>query len=297
MKSNPTKLIDPRTVLLAIPTHSGQIHAECLGGMVACGGLFAAFFPVAECSHPGLARNTIADHFMRSNFEWLVSVDADTGFSVEDFQYLMQPCDLDADYDAPGMAEPTRTTIALGSPGRPLDEKMLGAADLLVCAEYRYKKDQIENVHLGMGFVRIHRSVFECLQKLEHEKNEAHFELLRAAQDLEKLQSECDVKGDSNTSIALSFSIDTIKKNLPEPGGGPRLWNVMRDGRVFWDYFPSGPIISTLVPTSDWKGEDHGFFTLCMLAGINPRIEKRTRLVHFGRKGYVYGPQKDSGGQ
>jgi hypothetical protein len=57
---------------------------------------------------------------------------------------------------------------------------------------------------------------------------------------------------------------------------------------MLYDFYPQGAMISALVPEVSYKGEDHGFFTLCMLAGIIPRIETRTRLIHIGRKAYPY---------
>lgn len=55
------------------------------------------------------------------------------------------------------------------------------------------------------------------------------------------------------------------------------------DGQIVYDYFPSGAQAS-----GHWLSEDHGFFTLCQIAGIVPRIETRTNLVHWGRHGARY---------
>jgi hypothetical protein len=43
------------------------------------------------------------------------------------------------------------------------------------------------------------------------------------------------------------------------------------------DIFPSGPGMNGAYAT-----EDRGFFFLCQLAGLVPRVERRTKLVHYG---------------
>jgi hypothetical protein len=274
-------IIDPRKVLLAMPCHSGRNHAELTGALISTANRFHAFFPLMECSHPSLARNVIAEVFMNRfpQCEWLVCVDDDIAFHPEDLDILLEPCDLSADYDKPGMQQPTRVTTSLAIAGESLDNTTIGAADALVCAQYRYKRDEYDVVNLGMGFVRIHRSVFEQLQKMEHPKNPD-------ATEYEELLHR--LSANSESAGLSQRDIQTLEACRPGPGGGPRLWQAQRDGRVIWDYFPSGPILSTFIPTADWKGEDHGFFTLCMLAGVFPRIETRTRLTHIGRKGYHY---------
>jgi len=108
-------------------------------------------------------------------------------------------------------------------------------------------------------------------------------------QELERLLDE----GSADDALMAARALVAGKE---DKAGQPRLWQTSWQGRTFYDFFPSGPLISQFVPTGEWKGEDHGFFTLCMLAGIVPRIETRTRLVHIGRKGYPYfGPQTGGG--
>jgi len=248
-------MLDPRKILVSITCHDGRLMCETAGSIISCAGLYAAVTMPAECSNVSLVRNIIADRFINSSFEWLVCIDSDIAFSREDFLTLLQPIDLNAAYqedndfdfnDAPaviGSSIPTPTRIDTGT-----DSGTRAMADVLVCAEYPFKNDDLEPVKLGMGFVRIHRSVFRMLQELKHP--------------------------------------DT---------GEPRLWQCSHKGRIITDFFPTGPVISTFVPTAEWKGEDHGFFTLCMLAGLIPRIETRTQLTHIGRKGYPYAGPGGSG--
>jgi hypothetical protein len=298
-------MIDPRSILCAIPCGDGRTMAELTGCLVTSANRFGALTTPSECSHVGLVRNMIAASFMDSNFEWLLCIDSDIVPKPQDFNFLLEPCDLETEYLGPeddpedaGPNAPPRPSRVMCSlvmtpkKGKPLDLNLRGkgAADMLVVAEYAYKRDTCDPVKLGMGFVRIHRSVFEALQALEHPKNPLAAEYDAALSELDDW-----AKGEG---YALPQSVlDVLKRSRPDPGGGSRLWSGTRDGRVLWDYFPSGPMISQYVPTAQWKGEDHGFFTLCHLAGIIPRIETRTRLIHIGRKGYAYEGPDSGGGQ
>lgn len=243
-------MIDPRTVYLAMPCADGRMMAETTASLLRINGRFAQFSFPSEVSHVSLVRNYIADWFLQSGLDWLVSIDSDIAFDPEDFNLLMEPSS--DEWKSWSEAPPTQTSIfeITGrdpeSPSKFIRKETL--ADLLVCAEYSFKNDNLEPVKLGMGFVRIHKSVFAKLMDLEHED------------------------------------------------GAKRLWQMTFRGRLIADFFPSGPLLNQLVPTAEWKGEDHGFWTLCHLAGLFPRIERRTRLTHIGRKGYVY-QREGSGAQ
>lgn len=323
-------MIDPRTVLVAIPCHDGRIMSETAGSLQQCVGLYAAVSMPAECSHVSLVRNLIAGQFLASPFEWLVCVDNDIAFSRRDLELLLEPCDPSAEYledfeasDAlpAGVARfnhnleaaarpprPTRTTLGLSvDPKAGYDVKMVGAVDLLVCAQYSYKNDNLEPVQFGMGFVRIHKSVFKMLEALKHDGGPT-IEVQR--HEFERLRERLRVL---RGYLALSDSERDTYPNPPpvlkpeeftglfdsaeDKAGTARLWQTSHKGRLYTDFFPSGPILSQFVPTAEWKGEDHGFFTLCMLAGIIPRVETRTRLIHLGRKGYPYLGPDGGGGQ
>lgn len=284
-------MIDPRTVCVAIPCYSGRNICELTGSIWTWQGLFAALSMPAECSHPSLVRNIIAGQFLASNFEWLVCIDDDIYPTRHDLELLLQPTDPQAVYfedpDAVcgashSTAQPTRIAVALVEDGqRDLNCKKAGAADVLVNGEYCYKDDELKPVKFGLGFTRIHRSVFRTLEALEHPANPLLPEYDRALKELEDWATTVD--------RALPESVlETLRRSRPDPGGGPRLYQTQHKGRLYTDFFPSGPLLSQFVPTAEWKGEDHGFFTLCMIAGIVPRIETRTRLMHMGRKGYQY---------
>ena len=312
-------MLDPRTIMLAMPCYDCKMMAETAGMLAQCGRMFSAIHLPSECSHVSLVRNIIAGNFLQSNFEWLVCVDSDISFRKEDLEYLLEPCDTAQHYIGPeeglitdehlrlgALPRPTRTTVAqlldLAIP----DSRTVAAADVLVCAEYSYKDDELAPVRFGMGFTRIHRSVFETLANMKHDGGptvEVRRDLLEELEDayLER-ESIGDQPGDPNYGVtpktpALGDIIKRLIETRTESAGTARLWQCSHKGRLYSDFFPSGPLISQFLPQAEWKGEDHGFFTLCMLAGIVPRVETRTRLVHIGRKGYPYLGPDVGGGQ
>ncbi len=299
-------LINPTSVYLAIPCADGRLMSETAGSIAQCMGLFGALSMPSECSHVSLVRNLIAAQFLATPFEWLVCVDNDIRFTREDYELLLQPRDPDTKYFPPqskahsmiiaadAQPEPTRIDTATASGTRT-------RADALVVAEYPYKNDLLEPVKLGMGFVRIHRSVFRTLETLKNDRGTvnvpgANWDEIRnlcvAAEDADF----DDIADVSRRLEEIASVVGQTVLSAEDTRGGSRLWQTSWQGRQFWDYFPSGPLVSQFVPTAQWKGEDHGFFTLCMLAGLVPRIETRTRLVHIGRKAYEYaGPDVGAG--
>jgi len=257
---------------------------------------FGGLTTPTECSHPSLVRNIIADTFLRSPFEWLVGVDADIVAGPADFEMLLEEIDSDEHYVTPEepvgsverslapnrIPQPTRVLARLAS--HPVDSPTMivqGECDALVNCEYAYKREPFEAVQFGLGFYRAHRSVFSVLQQLKHRDN-GRVEVDRAL--LEQLLS-----GENQYPFKAGGLVHQIRQSITSQADQPRLWQVTHEGRVFHDYYPSGPIIDLHVPNGAWKGEDHGFWTLCHLAGLIPRIETRTRLIHLGRKGYPYG--------
>jgi hypothetical protein len=106
---------------------------------------------------------------------------------------------------------------------------------LIACAEYSRKVDTLDPAQFGLGFCRIHRSVFKMMDDAVNDE------------------------------------------------GVPRIGSFIWKGEVYQHYFPNGPGFDGI-----WFGEDTGFFHLCRLIGVTPRIERRTRLIHIGRKAYPY---------
>jgi hypothetical protein len=312
-------VIDPKTVMVGIPCHDGRLMTETCGMLITCRDLYGGMTLPTECSHPSLVRNIMADTFLRSSFEWFVGIDSDIVPARQDFLYLLEETDPSIDYFVEGDGDgdcapgapprPSRVEASivltdLGDIARQKKVESRALADVLVCAEYAYKEDEFKPVQFGGGFYRVHRSVFSVLQQLTHADDgrvEVHRKQLeRVINDMKSYLIGPDEIRRPMTQkdiVELNDQIDKLTASFSAQAGTPRLWQVNHRGRMFYDYFPSGPLVSQLVPQGEWKGEDHGFWTLCMLAGLVPRIETRTRLLHIGRKAYPYlGPDPLRGG-
>lgn len=88
--------------------------------------------------------------------------------------------------------------------------------------------------------------------------------------------------------MALGFarvhrSVFERLRDVVNSDGQPIVNAFFHKGEQLHDYFPTGAQGS-----GHWLSEDHGFFTLCKLANIVPRVETRTRLIHWGRFGARY---------
>lgn len=231
-------MIDPKTVLIATPTHDGKVEAGYAGGLagaMAAGYAGSVSFLMGN-SDIGAARCHIAHQFLQSPFEWLVCIDADIQFSVKDFGMLMS---VAPDIQVGADQEWLRYSRLGDKPGELISSEGVAqfqyAPELAVCAEYARKTEGREPVRFGLGFARIHRSVFERLNALNHE---------------------------DGTEAVEQF---------------------MHQGQLVREYYP-------MVTMGDGRrcGEDGGFWTLVRLAGITPRIEQTTRLIHWGRQAYPY---------
>lgn len=228
-------MIDPTSVLVMVPTYDGRNEWATTQGLAAifanrmAGGLAG----LPGCSNVALARNMCAHHFLRSNLEWLVFIDADIGFTPDDFAILME--------------YPRKA----GPPIPPINQELHDAATLItikafatwktpaiVTAEYARKSEGAPPARLGLGFARIHRSVFAALNALNLESGEA------------------------------------------------RVDSFQYEGQQVFDYFLCG------CSEHRWLGEDTGFFSLCRLADIHPRVEQRCQLVHVGKKEWPYSAQE-----
>lgn len=220
-------MINPLSVLVCTPSLDGKVECGYAGGLASAGAehLFGNMAFLNSCSHVAHARNQMVAGFLQSQFDQMVFIDADIGFSAQDFKYLMNYPQVK------GQAAPVP----------PDQDEFDGAATkdasgeaLISCAEYSRKTEAHEAVRLGLGFCKISREVFVALDKLKEED------------------------------------------------GRPSIDQYMSNGSLISDYFISGS------RQGRWLGEDQGFFILCHMAGIVPRIEQRTNLMHVGRKVYAY---------
>jgi hypothetical protein len=205
--------IDPKSILVAIPTHDGKIWADCAGGLGHCIAQqkFGNFYFHVQGSCINHIRNQIAGIFMRSQFEWLMCIDSDVGFTAQDWDLFWE------------------------------------GEELIATAEYPKKDGSNLPVTFGMGFVRIHRSVFERLMSLRMDDAGGVIQ---------------DPRSDAGHDLVSRY---------------------YEKQHIECDFYRTGASSD-----SRWMAEDFGFWSLVHLAGIKPKIEKRTKLKHWGVKCYEY---------
>jgi len=121
---------EPQKVLLACPVMDFRIDIACVMGImevvIAGAGAVTPTFRGGQ-SNIRLCRNELAHKYLRSDCDTLVFVDSDIGFTARDFAYLME-----------------------------------GEEQVVICP-YAKKVLGMPPVDYGMGFCRIHRSVFEAM--------------------------------------------------------------------------------------------------------------------------------------
>ena len=120
-------------VIVVIPAYDSRIEVACVAGLMQCMPYFER--PLFWCgmSNIALARNELAHLFVEkfTNYEWLMMIDSDTGFGVDDWRLLWEG-----------------------------DEE-------IVLSEYARKTLGDKPVQFGLGFTRVHRSVFERIRELK----------------------------------------------------------------------------------------------------------------------------------
>lgn len=129
--------VDPRDICLAIPSKMSSLDVMCVKGLcniIGSGRLANQPMFLYGGSNVGAVRSMIAHQFMnKTTAEWLVMLDDDIGFGLEDWDYLFED----------------------------------HAGELAVVAEYLQKIDGQRTIaHFGCGFARVHRRVFELLTEL-----------------------------------------------------------------------------------------------------------------------------------
>ncbi|MGH7743757.1 MAG: hypothetical protein ACREQ5_02920 [Candidatus Dormibacteria bacterium] len=122
------------TVMVGIASYDWNVDVECMGGLMQCMQWYAQPAIYKGMSAINLARNVIAHLFVeKTKYEHLVFVDTDIIFMPSDWHLLWE-----------------------------------GPEDL-VTAEYAKKILGLPPTKFGLGFTRIHRSVFEKIKDLRTE--------------------------------------------------------------------------------------------------------------------------------
>lgn len=131
-------MIPREKILVAMPVHSYLIDAGCVTGLLSCAPFYARPFIFSGNSSIALARNEIAHVFVEKmpEHDWIQWIDADTRFTPADWQLLWEETDK---------------------------------KELIVCAEYARKFLGMPPVQFGLGFTRVHRSVYEKIRELKTE--------------------------------------------------------------------------------------------------------------------------------
>jgi hypothetical protein len=147
-------MIDPSTVFVGRPIFASSTpdHDRGMLELVQDRAIGAQYDHVGESSI-STARDYVVHYFLtRTRCEWLVWIDADITFSREDWALLME--------DQEG--------------------------ELAVCAEYLKKTRDLslQVANFGLGFARVHRSVYEQLDALNRDDGEPRLMRYRAGVDI-----------------------------------------------------------------------------------------------------------------
>jgi len=128
-------MISREKVLVAIPVYDYKLDLRCVEGLFSCLPYYHRPIFWSGMSNIALARNQIAHTFVEglTSYEWLMMIDSDTGFTVEDWQLLWE------------------------------------GEEQIVVAEYARKAIGEKPVQFGLGFTRVHRSVFEKMKELKQD--------------------------------------------------------------------------------------------------------------------------------
>jgi len=121
-------------IVVSIPSIDRRVDVGCIGGLLQTCHLYHHTDFFCGNSDIALARNEIAHRFVEySDFPWLVMIDSDIEFNPSDWELLWE-----------------------------------GDEDIVTCA-YSKKIIGEKPAEYGLGFTRVHRSVFERLRDLRME--------------------------------------------------------------------------------------------------------------------------------
>lgn len=144
-------MIDPATVFIGRPIYQSTVpgHDQGILEIIEDREIGAQYNHCGESS-VSTARDYVVHYFLtRTQCQWLVWIDSDICFSRQDWRYLMEQ----------------------------------HGQEQAVCAEYLKKTQDLslEVANFGLGFARVHRSVFEQLDALNREDGAPLLQRYRAA--------------------------------------------------------------------------------------------------------------------
>lgn len=136
-------MIAREKILIGLPTYDYKVDSALMLGSLACTKYFSTMPLIyGGGSYVQTARNQIAHTFVeeRKECDWLMWIDSDIRFTTRDWELLWE------------------------------------GEDLVVTAEYAKKIFGMPPAQFGLGFTRVHRSVYE---KIRDWKNEEGQEIIR----------------------------------------------------------------------------------------------------------------------
>ena len=158
------------SVVIAIPTFSGEVRSECMMSTLTVTHLLQArkiryeVCILSHCAILSMARNTLTEMFMQIGYEDLFFIDADVGFNAEAFFTI-----LDRPEKVVAGVYPLKTDAG----GYPVKIKVVDGVPI-------GRDGLIEADLLPTGFMRIKRIVIERLQaaypELKYTSNHVHVE-------------------------------------------------------------------------------------------------------------------------
>lgn len=152
-------MIDESTVFVGRPIFDRctPLHDRGMLELAHDGAIGAQYDHVGQSSISD-ARDYVAHYFKtRTTCDWLVWIDSDIAFSRQDWAYLMEQ----------------------------------HGNELAVCAEYMKKTQDlsIQVAQFGLGFARVHRSVYERLDDLTHDDGEPRLRRYRSRVELGEVKT------------------------------------------------------------------------------------------------------------
>lgn len=183
------------------------------------------------------------------------------------------------------------------------------AGGLIACGQlYRGLHFQIGNSHVALArnlqVAAFLASPFDWIVMIDADIQFSHDDFMQLIFDDEENEdnhllkvaeyAKKDLKAPKPAQFGLGFTLAhrSIFPRLREvtlySNGAAMVNGFMWKGEWIYDYFPSGA-----TPEGHWLGEDHGFFLLCKMAGIIPRVLTTTNLIHHGNFAYPYTPSAD----